>query len=378
MTTFEKIKIPKNLVNNFTEISIKYNNNFFLIYPVFYNEINKFKNKIENNIENIKTWDKMKKITNPYELIYSSYNKYNNIAKYIPLSRSYFKMWEIINEFELFKNKQYDSLNIACLAEGPGGFMEAINNYRVPIVDKIYGITLEPNNEHIPGWENINLKYNFKITYGNLYNKTDIDKFYKTIDSKVYLITADGGFDYSIDFNNQESLSYRIIFCEITCALKMQQHNGHFICKIFDIFSLFMVKLILFLNTLYEEVYIYKPKTSRYTNSEKYLICKNFKGISNNILNNLFEIVDNWNEDKIIIDIPEIQINNEYYNFFYNYNKDYIENQIKYIELTIKYVLYHFTTDEYKNILDKQIKNAIEWCKKNKISINKKCKYFVK
>ena len=28
-------------------------------------------------------------------------------------------------------------------------------------------------------------------------------------------VTADGGFDFSYNFNRQEQLSYRIIFCEI-------------------------------------------------------------------------------------------------------------------------------------------------------------------
>lgn len=40
---------------------------------------------------------------------------------------------------------------------------------------------------------------------------------------------------------------------------------------------------------MYDEVYIYKPKTSRPTNSEKYIICKNFLGNDNmsNILSEL-------------------------------------------------------------------------------------------
>ena len=38
--------------------------------------------------------------------------------------------------------------------------------------------------------------------------------------------------------------------------------------------------LLYLLNQLYEEVYIYKPKTSRTANSEKYFIAKGFKGIN--------------------------------------------------------------------------------------------------
>ena len=88
------------------------------------------KKEIDN--ENIqKYWDKMKKIGNPYELIYTSYNKKrknDSISLYSPISRSYFKLWEIYYSFQLFENKK-NNINFVHLAEGPGGFMEASINY---------------------------------------------------------------------------------------------------------------------------------------------------------------------------------------------------------------------------------------------------------
>ena len=38
------------------------------------------------------------------------------------------------------------------------------------------------------------------------------------------IITADGGFDFHQDFNNQEKLSHKLIFCEVVTALTIQ--NG--------------------------------------------------------------------------------------------------------------------------------------------------------
>ena len=38
-----------------------------------------------------------------------------------------------------------------------------------------------------------------------------MEKYQNSMD----IITADGGFDFSIDFNKQEQLSNRLIFCEI-------------------------------------------------------------------------------------------------------------------------------------------------------------------
>ena len=76
-------------------------------------------------------------------------------------------------------------------------------------------------------------------------------------------ITADGGFDFSNDFNKQEELSYRIIFCEIVTALATQNINGTFVCKIFDSYTPLTLKFLYLLFNHYEEVYLTKPLTSR-------------------------------------------------------------------------------------------------------------------
>ena len=80
------------------------------------------KNKINDNNFN-KDWDKSKKISNLYELIHISNNKMKNesISRYDPLSRSFFKLWEIINYFGLIDTR--NPIVTAHLAEGPGGFV---------------------------------------------------------------------------------------------------------------------------------------------------------------------------------------------------------------------------------------------------------------
>jgi cap1 methyltransferase len=58
------------------------------------------------------------------------------------------------------------------------------------------------------------------------------------------------------------------------------------VVKVFDILTETSIQLIYLLFSFYKEVYIYKPKTSRPTNSEKYIICKYFDitGFSSNKL----------------------------------------------------------------------------------------------
>ena len=77
-----------------------------ILFNKYYKIVSTEKEKIDK-LENNENWDKMKKIGNPYELIYTTYNKKrknDSISQHIPISRSYFKMWEIFYNFDLFKN----------------------------------------------------------------------------------------------------------------------------------------------------------------------------------------------------------------------------------------------------------------------------------
>ena len=90
----------------------------------------KYKNKIDE-IEYKKFWDYFKKFSNDYELLHisNSKNKFNNsISSYMPLSRSYFKLLEMIKDYNLLDYNT--NIKTAHIAEGPGGFIEAVINIR--------------------------------------------------------------------------------------------------------------------------------------------------------------------------------------------------------------------------------------------------------
>ena len=224
--------------------------------------------------------------------------------------------------------------------------MESIVSYRNNKQDNIYGITLRSVNRDIPGWVKSSKfikKHNINITYGldgtgDLYNINNIKYLNQFIGKKVDLVTADGGFDFSINFNKQEELSYRIIFCEIISALNILKKGGTFICKIFDIHSLVTVKLIYLLFNYFGKVYITKPYTSRPANSEKYMVCLNFKGIHSSYLELLFIYVKKWdilkNDFLSFIDIP-----NYFFHKIYIYNNYITLMQIKNINNTLLYLL---------------------------------------
>ena len=58
------------------------------------------------------------------------------------------------------------------------------------------------------------------------------------------IITGDGGFDFSVDFNDQETSSTRLLFSQICFALTLQKKEGTFILKLFDCFNRSTLDLI--------------------------------------------------------------------------------------------------------------------------------------
>lgn len=374
--------------------------NFNIIKPIIFSKceftnINKkqlfiFKNNKEklnkekeiiDTLEDNYLWDQMKKRTNPYELIYTTYNKRkkDSIADIQPLSRSYFKILEIDNNIPLIQKENLinDEKPLICnLAEGPGGFMEALS-HKYPDA-KLVGLTLPPENKYIPDWKklksNINTK-NIDVFYGNLYKYDDIKKFVRKFKyNKADLVTSDGGFDYSSDFNGQEINSHKIIFSEIAVSLMILKNGGNLVCKIFDIFSIFSVQIIKLVYSLFDRVILYKPKTSRPANSEKYLICLNYN--SNILMSNINILLKNCLEkDKTFYYIKGIHIENELYKLLYHYNINFVKNQIYYLQYTIK-LIKNKNKLVTKDILFQQIKNALDWCDKNNIPINKKSIYY--
>jgi 23S rRNA U2552 (ribose-2'-O)-methylase RlmE/FtsJ len=301
-----------------------------------------------------KEWDFYKKYTNPYEYIHSIVpQKKKSVSKYKPISRSYFKMLEMIAEFKLDKpalphmkhentfsgigsnvqtygvNLRTTDITAACmdidafghqrirpdsnipfallcdekrrqemynpdsirtfhLAEGPGGFIEAICNKRNNPTDEYYGMTIivDETDDNVPAWHktgyflsqhpNVNLEYGADGT-GNLLHIDNFEHCVRKYGSSMDLVTADGGFDFSKDFNHQEISITNLLWGQVCYALCLQKKGGNFVLKIFDIFYEHTVHILYILAGFYEEVNVCKLKTSRVGNSEKYVVCRRFR-----------------------------------------------------------------------------------------------------
>tara|TARA_Y100000389_G_C17471366_1_gene531525 strand:- start:1260 stop:2432 length:1173 start_codon:yes stop_codon:yes gene_type:complete len=331
--------------------------------------------KMEINLI-INKWDVVKKFTNKYEYINTPINIENTnikatVCSYKPISRSYFKMIEILKIYDFKFPKDIASFH---LAEGPGGFIEALTNVRKNINDVYYGMTLMTKNKDIPNWNKIDNflsnNKNIQLIYGpkkdgNLYFRHNLDYIKSNFKNKMDFITADGGFDYSVDFNKQEENSINLIFCEVIYALTLQKQGGSFILKVFDIFHSNTIEILYILSYFYDRVYIYKPLTSREANSEKYLICINFD-LKSNYENIMTKLTDGF----INLDVQKVNkiLNHDLNCYFLNkvqeINAIYGQQQIEKILTTVNYIHDESSLKEKLNKIKKvNIEKCKKWCK---------------
>ena len=348
--------------------------------------LQKYLIKIKSLIDkHITDWDQVKKYTNPYEFIHTTIpGQKFSVSKHKPISRAFFKIMEIYNTHNLLNFAS--PIKTFHLAEGPGGFIESTAYIRNNNKDLYNGITLLNKNGGTPDWkraENIISKYgNINIELGvnekgDLYNYQNLEYCKKKYRNSMHIITGDGGFDFSQDYNNQEKNAFRLVLTQVAYAVTMQKHNGHFILKIFDMFEQSTRETIFLLSCLYEKVIISKPYTSRYANSEKYLVCKNFKYNNTEELSkkfiNILKFFDSFNFQKYSISsILNIRIHCYYMNFLKEINAILAHQQIDIILSTIKIITHKDRKNEkIQSLKSQNIQKCINWCINNKIPYNK-------
>lgn len=358
--------------------------------PIINITLYKYLNTIKREIDNCATeWDRYKKYTNPYEYIHTPVSGTSvSICRLKPLSRSYFKMIEICNLLSILKEMP-SGIKSFHLAEGPGGFIEAIsdmrktnNNACYNKNDTYYGMTLIDNSDtSIPGWSKTKeLLSKCKSIFiengvdnrGDLTNPDNLLYCYKKYCNTIDLVTGDGGFDFSVDFNKQEMASSKLIFCQIAFAISMQKIGGTFIIKFFDTFTNISVNLIHLLTILYANVYYVKPYTSRHANSEKYIVCKNFrinKKDREPLIKKFLEIYKDENFDNMfgILNIPLPYLLNVKIE---ECNATCGQQQMECIANTIN-LIENNTTEKLELLKKSNIQKCKNWCLKYKLPYHK-------
>ena len=246
-------------------------------------------------------WDDYKKITNPYEYIFLSWNRRSSrsVAIRQPLSRSYFKMIELWKRLNLDSEledlvKRDGGLVSAHAAEGPGGFIEAcftcceLHSWDFKAA---HAITLRSDAKNIPGWRKavyfleshpqVSIHHGADET-GNILIKENQDSYVAAVNAThplgVHLFTADGGFDFSSDYNAQEDSIFPLLLAESLLGIQVLGKGGSLIIKCFDTLEQPTIDLIWLLSRAFRSWGIIKPRTSRAGNAERYIVGRGFLG----------------------------------------------------------------------------------------------------
>jgi 23S rRNA U2552 (ribose-2'-O)-methylase RlmE/FtsJ len=297
------------------DANVKFSTN--IDYPRFALGFQHFIHQSKDKMAITKEFENKKKVylvLNQFERYIDNYDddigktsaRYFGLGKDKPdiLSRGFYKLWEILMIYNLIDvdNKNFVS---AHLAEGPGSFIQATMFYREKFSkhwkdDQYYGITLHAEDEgkHVPELEKnfVNFytkekpqRFMLHKTYpkqvaggdsgkdnGDITDPKTIMLFGGDMKEKADFITADGGFEWGNE-NIQEQEAFRLIFGQIVGAIMHQKKGGHFVCKLFETFTMTSVKFMAVLKAFWNKVEVIKPLTSRSSNSEKYFVCMDFK-----------------------------------------------------------------------------------------------------
>jgi len=341
-----------------------------------------FEKKNEINVyEEEHRWELAKKLANPYEMVYTHEEKfpYPNISLIKPLSRSYFKIVEILKATNFLKEvaKDVQYLRSAHVAEGPGGFIQGFIDLveeSKKKVKRVDAITLRSDKQYIPGWKkasNFLKKYSniINISYGidnsgDIYKVENQNHFVSQLPQKVHLFTADGGFDFSIDYSLQEKQIFSLLVCSFIIGFQTLTLNGYCIIKLFDTYSESTQTIISLCGSCFKEYTIYKPVSSRPCNSERYFIGKHYKGVNNEVLETLKLIYNNISYNLY----PKLTLCKEEKEYINSISKIYEINQIQCIDLAKKLAedKEHFK-EYYKNFFNCSLK----FCEEFKIPVKK-------
>jgi 23S rRNA U2552 (ribose-2'-O)-methylase RlmE/FtsJ len=189
------------------------------------------------------------------------------------INRAFFKMREMTLSCSI-----HPPLCSLHLGEAPGGFVQATAQFAKPdwrwcAVSLEGGAAIQPMTEHLPEGG---------CFLSNLPGHGDmlVDECRVAITERVGwecdLVTADGALE--MDHNNLEQSHLELLFFQTDVAMANLKTGGTFLCKFFE-GNLYRTKLwIALLSERFEYTCIIKPAWSRPTNSERYIVCKQFCG----------------------------------------------------------------------------------------------------
>lgn len=336
----------------------------------------------KNEIESAEKWDDFKKITNPYEYVFLSWNRRSSrsVSMRQPLSRSYYKMiemWKTGGFTHLLDHlvARDGGLFTAHAAEGPGGFIEACWEHAAKeswTVKQSFAITLRSEARNVPGWRKAVrfLAEHHDITIldgadgtGNILVEANQDAFVAHVRAHTpqgaHVYTADGGFDFSADYDSQEDIVFPLLVAESLIAIRSLTVGGCMILKCFDTTERPTLDLLWLLCQCFREWRIVKPHTSRAGNAERYFMGLGFVGHVEDVVAVLkgVQARQQWRYPILKMEAMPTVWRDQVLAF---------QEQVEQMEYrTIRQTLDLIHTHDYqriRNLVRENIKRSIQWC----------------
>lgn len=164
--------------------------------------------------------------------------------------------------FQPHHRKNRGPFYFADVCAGPGGFTEYIL-WRKKWVFKGFGLTLRKNNDFKVSDSNCVSSATFLPLYGamgdgDICRPENIKHFservlHDTNHEGVHFMMSDGGFSVEGNENLQEVLSKQLYVCQCLVALEIVRRHGHYVSKLFDVFTPFSVGLLFLMYLCFEK-----------------------------------------------------------------------------------------------------------------------------
>jgi cap1 methyltransferase len=164
----------------------------------------------------------------------------------------------------------------------------------------------------------------------------------------------------------------KLLLVQSLYAIMMQKKGGTFIIKFFDMFTYASMELLYLLKSFYKTVIVTKPKTSRYANSERYIVCRDFMMNSTLIFEPVFKkMIENIKDsDTNLVRILNVDIP---YHFKLNLEQSNIllgKQQLTTINNTNQ-LIQAPKNDKITKFVKNNREKCVRWCIDNNIPYNK-------
>lgn len=320
------------------------------------------------------TWERLTSSMSTYKYVVSMLK---NTYRAEMVTNAWVKMYELINMFpELLSNNK--TIKTFHLCEAPGAFIASLNHYlsgRNQTLDW-YSQTLKPSKNSLALDDHYGLmaKYSDRWLYGD--PKVDdsgdithsaIIKYYRKHPQlkNIEFMTADAGIQcHPSDLNEQESCLGKINMGQIICILSCLSVGKSAIFKTFlPLSEPLNISLIYLLTHLFGSINIVKPTTSHSSNSEIYVVLKEYKGITESLLKQLYVLLDDPKITSKTLLFP--QIKKQFFVSYMDTIGKLIDRQIQ--SLTNHYY-YYYHLDEINDYVNASGQHVSEWFEKNRVN----------